>query len=168
MSIKVRRTTSRCYTEYQTGILGDLEATSLYEYLKENMQWEEGIRSRKGFTRLAASLEICDDIRVSQAVRTAVSVLGRHNYFINGIYINYYQNGEMWTPNHTHRGTHQLVISLGARRDLVVAKKTYQMENGSAIIFGSSVHGVPKCDVQEGRISIAVFLIPYQIEFDEE
>ena len=79
--------------------------------------------------------------------------------------MNDYENGDMWTPNHTHKDTHQLVISLGAERNLVVRNKKYKMKNGSAIIFGSAVHGVPKCNVEEGRISIAAFLIPYDMEW---
>jgi hypothetical protein len=75
------------------------------------------------------------------------------------IYLNYYENGEMWTPNHSHSGTHQLVISLGCPRTLQVTKKDYRMENGDAILFGSAIHGVPKeVNVKKGRISIATFM----------
>ena len=80
-------------------------------------------------------------------------------YQISHIYVNYYKDGNMWTPNHSHKGTHQIVISLGATRQLKVGKKTFDMSSGSAIIFGGSIHGVPKQpDVKEGRISIATFM----------
>ena len=36
------------------------------------------------------------------------------------------------------------------------------MDNGSAIIFGSSTHGVPKDNSKEGRISIATFMTPVE------
>lgn len=154
---------TRCYTTYKSGILQDAEATVLYQYLVENVKWEQGIRSRKGFTRLAKALGPGDEILVDEALAMALSVLGKHEYNLTGIYLNYYKTGDMWTPNHTHPGTHQLVISLGAKRTLQVAKKEYQMENGSAIIFGSATHGVPKCDCDEGRISIAAFLEPVAV-----
>lgn len=64
----------------------------------------------------------------------------------------------MYTPNHTHPGTTQLIISLGCTRILNIGKKSYQMNSGDACIFGSSVHGVPKDDSKDGRISIAVFM----------
>ena len=35
----------------------------------------------------------------------------------------------MWTPNHNHKGTHQLIISLGGTRTLNVAKKGFKMKN---------------------------------------
>lgn len=78
-----------------------------------------------------------------------------------GVYLNYYRNGEMWTPNHSRPGTHQLVISLGATRTLEVTKKKIPMKNGDAILFGSATHGVPKePEITTGRISIATFMRP--------
>lgn len=151
---------TRCATTHKEGILGDEEATFLYQYLESNIKWQEGIRSSKGFTRKAAALRLGDEPLIDEAITLAVSVLAKCEYQIDGIYLNYYQDGEMWTPNHTHAGTHQIVISLGAERVLTVAKKDYIMKNGSAIIFGSATHGVPKCDIKEGRISIATFMTP--------
>lgn len=66
----------------------------------------------------------------------------------------------MYTPNHSHRGTHQLVLSLGGERTLNVGKTEYVMRGGDAIIFGSSVHGVKKEPGAEPRISIATFMVP--------
>ena len=69
----------------------------------------------------------------------------------------------MYTPNHSHKGSHQLVISLGGKRTLTIGKKKFPMKNGDAIIFGGSTHGIPKePNAQEGRISIATFMIPEQ------
>jgi len=78
---------------------------------------------------------------------------------IYGIYLNYYRNGEDWTPNHSHPGMKQIVISLGADRILTMASNRYNMSNGDVIVFGSSIHGVPKDpNCKTGRISIAMFL----------
>ncbi len=84
------------------------------------------------------------------------------NNEVSHIYLNYYENGEMWCPNHTHPGTHQMVLSLGETRTLVVAKKDYVMKSGDAIIFGSAIHGVPKDTSTEGRIAIATFMKPLE------
>ena len=53
----------------------------------------------------------------------------------------------------------QVVISLGATRTLIIGKKTFSLNNGDVIIFGSSTHGVPKePTITNGRISIATFM----------
>lgn len=78
-----------------------------------------------------------------------------------GICINYYVDGTMYAPNHSHKGSHQLVLSLGVTRTLTVCKKEFAMNNGSSIIFGGSIDGVSKEPlVSTGRISIAAFLQP--------
>jgi alkylated DNA repair dioxygenase AlkB len=83
------------------------------------------------------------------------------DYLVYGIYLNYYKNGDMYTPNHTHLKTHQLVISLGASRTFTIGKKTMTLNSGDAVLFGSAVHGVPKdSSVVDGRISIATFMSP--------
>lgn len=148
----------------------------LFEYLKSNTKWEDGIRSRNGFTRKAKMISHIEmDKQMELHVQTdskeytnlysvITSVLSQFkletDYAILGIYLNYYKNGEMYTPNHNHPKTHQLVISLGETRTLNVGKKTYSSSHGSAILFGSSIHGVPKEENKKERISIAVFLLP--------
>lgn len=155
-----RKQVFKCKTTYAEGIVDASVADFTYRHLADNIQWEEGIRSRKGFTRLAKALGPGDDEMVDQLIAAALEELAQYTYTMRGIYLNYYKNGEMWTPNHTHPGTHQLVISIGEPRTLTIAKKDYLMQNGSAAIFGSATHGVPKSDTKEGRISIAVFLEP--------
>lgn len=148
-----------CKTIQSKKILAEDHALALFCMLKENIQWDEGIRSKRGFTRKAKALASGDIPEVDYIIADILEKLGKTNYLLLGIYLNYYENGDMWTPNHTHPGTHQLVISLGATRTLFVGKKDYKMENGDAIIFGSSIHGIPKEEtVIEGRISIATFM----------
>jgi hypothetical protein len=82
------------------------------------------------------------------------------DYYILGVYINYYRDGNDWTPNHSHPKQVQLIISLGATRTLTIGKKDYLMESGDVAIFGSSIHGIRKePEVKEGRISIATFML---------
>jgi hypothetical protein len=142
------------------------EANNLYAQLVD-LSWKEGIRSRSGFTRLAHQLDteskqgqmilnIVKDVLLQ--MKTQDSKLP--NYAVYGVYINFYRDGNMYTPSHSHKGTHQLVISLGATRTLNIAKKAISMETGDAVLFGSSVHGVPKEPCNGGRISIATFMIP--------
>jgi hypothetical protein len=150
----------RCITTFNQNVIDESVSDWFYEYLKNNIQWEEGVRSKKGFTRKAKSIEPGTIPELDQIVNLALSKLTNQRYHILGLYINYYENGIMYTPAHSHPKTHQLVISLGATRTLTVGKKQYEMNKGSAIIFGSSTHSVPKSDIKEGRISIATFMIP--------
>ena len=153
----------RCYTKFQKKTIDEKEATELYNKLRDNIQWQDGIRSKKGYTRKAYPLDIGDVPDIDTVIYKVLSKITDTKYMIDGIYLNYYENGDMWTPNHSHKGTHQLVISLGATRTLELAKKSYQMSNGDAIIFGSGVHGVPKDNnVIGGRISIATFMTPIE------
>lgn len=64
----------------------------------------------------------------------------------------------MYTPTHSHKDTDQLVISLGQTRILKINSKSYSLENGDAILFGSSPHSVPKDNSVNMRISIATFM----------
>lgn len=79
----------------------------------------------------------------------------------DGIYVNYYRDGNDFLPQHSHPDTIQLVISLGATRDLKVTSKTYSLQNGDCITFGVATYGIAKQPtVTEGRISIACFMRP--------
>lgn len=138
-------------------------ATFLFNSLRDEIKWEDGIRSRNGFTRKAfpvpADSPLMEELMVY--ITTVLEKMQTCNYVMLGIYLNYYQNGEMYTPSHKHPGTHQLVISLGTTRTLKVGSKNYRMKNGDAILFDSQLHSVPKePTVVDGRISIATFMIP--------
>lgn len=148
----------RCVTKFKKEAIEGDEASALYEFLKDNIIWGEGIRSKKGFTRKASPLRFGDIECVDMAIVKALSQLTDKSYKISFIYLNYYENGKMWCPNHTHTGTHQLVISLGCERILNVNKKQFPMSNGDAIIFGTALHGVPPDESTSGRISIATFM----------
>jgi hypothetical protein len=141
------------------GVINKNESLALYEYLKDEIEWESGILSKKGFTRLAKPIALGEYPEVDIQISNVLNKMGcTGEYLIYGIYLNYYVNGDMWTPNHSHQKTQQLVISLGETRKLSVSKKVYEIESGDAILFGSSVHGVPKEENKGGRISIATFM----------
>ncbi len=150
----------KCKTVYKKAVLDDDTAKRLYTFLKFNIQWDDGIKSRSGFTRKAKALNFEEIPEVNSAIMVALLELSKTNYSIDGVYLNYYENGQMWTPNHSHKGTHQLVISLGITRTFLLGKTEYVMSNGDAILFGSGIHGVPKSDTKDGRISIATFMTP--------
>lgn len=153
---------TRCATEYKECVVAPDSAEAAYIYLRDQMQWREGVRSKRGPTRRACPLGPGDDAVVDNLANLAIEALAtKYNYVVAGIYLNYYEDGGMWTPNHSHPGSHQVVVSLGAERPLTVAGKTFMMKSGSAIIFGSATHGVPKFPTAAGgRISIALFLTP--------
>ena len=163
-------------TLIQKNALLSEEANILYAQLVD-LPWKDGIKSRTGsrvrssehtgFTRLAHQLdmeskqgEMILDIIKDVLLQMKTQDPKLPNYAVFGVYINYYRDGNMYTPQHSHKGTHQLVISLGATRTLTIAKRAISMENGDAILFGSSIHGVPKEQSLGGRISIATFMAP--------
>jgi len=99
------------------------------------------------------------DAVIDNCIIESLAKMGVTSSGVYGIYLNYYRNGEDWTPNHSHPGMKQVVISLGATRLLTMGKSSYAMNNGDAIVFGSGIHGVPKDPTcTTGRISIALFL----------
>ncbi len=150
---------TRVVTQYYPKLIDEKYATNLYEYLKTHIKWIDGIPSREGFTRKAKPLVFGENQYVDFIIAEVFKVLAITDVVIYGIYLNYYRDGNDYTPNHNHPGTKQLVISLGTTRTLTMNKNTYNMSNGDVIIFGSSVHGVPKdLNCKEGRISIALLL----------
>lgn len=155
--------TEKVKTVFLPSVLEQKEAIALYDYLLSNINWDEGVKSRKGFTRLAKAINLDEYPEIIDVIKKVLLQFGQNNYIIFGTYLNYYSTGDMYTPNHSHKNTIQLIISLGSTRTLQVGKKSYQLSNGDAIIFGSSPHGVPKQpDVRDGRISIATFMRPFQ------
>jgi hypothetical protein len=125
-------------------------------------QWDEGpysINIRKNQpTRKAKAIDYGAIPMVKLLIDQALEKLDGI-WFVNGVYLNYYRDGNDWTPNHSHKDTCQMIISLGGTRTLSVGKKPYPMSNGDVILFGHGMHGVPKEDTQEARISIAVFMV---------
>jgi hypothetical protein len=154
-------------TVYQPGLLNGDTCKDLYQFLANNIPWEDGIKStRKGFTRKAKAMDVLqfmlmlDQNGFSDILMPIFDTIQAHSNrgIVCGVYLNYYRDGNMWTPQHSHAKMTQLVVSLGATRCLTVASKEYKMSNGDVIVFGSSTHGVAKDDSKEGRISIALFL----------
>ena len=148
-------------TKHYKNLLEDNQARELYLYLKDNILWEEGVRSKQGFTRLAHSLHF-DSIHVDAllpAIVISLEMCEIDPIRLKAIYLNYYKDGSYWTPNHNHPNTIQIILSLGAERILEIGSKSYNLNSGDLIYFGSSIHGVPKdYKVKKGRISIAMFV----------
>jgi hypothetical protein len=154
-------------TIHSSGLIDKDVSKDLYKVLRDNIPWEDGIPSKNGFTRKAYSISVVDFVSLLEHVDMSGVWVTLQDFILqnsvrtkcSSIYLNYYQDGEMYTPNHTHRLSSQCVLSLGCPRTLNVGENTFEMKSGDAIIFGSSVHGVKKqSEVKKGRISIAVFL----------
>ena len=160
--IITKMTTKRVMTQHYPSVFDENKSMESYVYLRDHIKWEEGVRSRSGFTRLAKSLIMGDNNIVDEILSEAMKKLNLESqYDILGIYLNYYRDGTHYTPSHSHKGMTQLVISLGATRTLRVGTKDYIMSNGDVIIFGSSAHAIaPEPSLSDGRISIATFMQP--------
>lgn len=148
------------YTRHIDNILDQDEGYKLYFSLVDTIPWQDSIKTRHGgFTRKGYSIEFGRHSELDHAILTSLLNFGISKDKVLGVYLNYYQDGDMYCPNHSHKGTRQIVISLGATRTLNVSNKSYNMQHGSAIIFGSSMHGVPRePGIKDGRISIALFI----------
>lgn len=150
---------TRVLTQYYPGLLDSDQALALFIYLAENIEWEDGIPSKSGPTRKAKAMEPGMDVYLDTTIVNVLNSLGLINKGIYGIYLNYYRDGEDFTPSHSHKGTQQVVISLGSSRILTMGQKQFTLNNGDVITFGSSAHGVPKDpNCFTGRISIAFFI----------
>jgi hypothetical protein len=162
----------RTTTKYYQGIIPKDKAGQYYQYLRDSVPWVDGIYSKcaRKITRRAYSMDtdssqsnLTEYDRIIQGlIDYCVSrVKVPDSYITLGAYINYYRDGNDWAPSHRHHKQVQMIISLGATRDLIVGDKTYTLNSGDVIIFGSSTHGVPiQQTVNDGRISIATFMIP--------
>lgn len=148
----------RCKTTFVKSVFPKKEADDLFTNLLLTTNWVDGPKSKFGKTRKTSSLFLGDNEKVDNAIAMALNIISQENYIINEIYLNYYEDGNSWTPNHTYKNTVQLIISLGDPRTLIVGKKEYVMNNGDVIIFGGLVHGVPKNETKNSRISIVTFM----------
>ena len=130
-----------------------------YNTLVNNVKWEDGIKSRRhGFTRKAKPVSMGENEHVDEIFKFVFDNIEYKPSICFGLYLNYYRDGNDFTPNHSHKGTKQIVISLGETRILKVGKKEYKLDSGDVVVFGSSIHGVPKdTNITKGRISIAAF-----------
>lgn len=70
--------------------------------MRDSIEWVEGIRSKKGFTRKAAYWKMGLDSEVDEVIIKGLAAVSKYDYAISHVYINFYETGEMWTPNHAH------------------------------------------------------------------
>ena len=150
-------------TQFFPQVFTKEEAKNIYQYIHDEIKWEKGIYSQhsKQTTRLAKSLSFEDNDLIKWAVVEAIKRMKIVNFIIYGLYLNYYRDGNDFAPSHSHKDTTQLILSFnedGGDRTLKIASKSYPLNNGDCIIFGSSQHGVPKETNKKGRISIAIFM----------
>lgn len=155
----------RIKTVHFKGLLAKDVADELYDYLNQNIKWEDSIKAKaKGYkpSRLGKALAVGENERVDETIFAVLEAAKLpYNLMLLGIYLNYYRDGNDMSPVHSHPKQCQVIISLGATRILTVGKKEYHLGNGDVIIFGSSPHGVPIMpEVKDGRISIALFTNP--------
>ena len=154
----------KTFTKHFKQLFTNQEATNLFDYLKNNVKWQNSIYSSKAkqITRLGKSVSINNDHMIKWSITEAIDRMKLDNYIICQTYVNYYRNGEDFAPNHSHPDTVQLIISLNepdGDRILNVGKNVYYLNNGDTIIFGSSTHGVPKQPNKKARISVATFMV---------
>lgn len=160
----------RTSTVYYPQIIPKAAADQYYEYLKVQLPWSDAVYSKRSqkVTRVAYSLTFplndaqSYDLLLKELIEYCTARVNLPlNYTTLGAYINYYRHGLEWAPSHSHPQQIQLILSLGATRDLIVGGRTYHLSSGDVIVFGGSTHEVPlQPDVMAGRISVATFIVP--------
>ena len=106
----------RCRNTFRKNILNDELSAMIYNYLRDAVIWEEGVRSKKGFTRKAKSLSPENtDPNIISLIDHCVSRLTNTNYLILGIYLNYYENGEVFLI----RNGNKRKVNNGTRAQLI-------------------------------------------------
>ena len=108
-------------TVHIKNVFGEGFALDLYERLRDEIDWEDGIKFKThGITRIEHRVDIISelDYEVRMWVENAMKLIqpAENTYYIIGVYLIYYADGKMWSPNHTLPGQHQIMIPLGTRR----------------------------------------------------
>ena len=147
------RITTNCFESFIEPDVADV----LFKYYRDNIQWVEAPKSKGRHTRFGSVCSSRDPITMS-LVEFVVENVGYSVESVTGVYLNYYKDGDDYTPTHSHPGTIQIILSLGAERVLEVAKKLYPQKSGTVTVFGGSKHGVPRSETLESRISVAIFI----------
>lgn len=114
---------SRITTRYLPSLLSADLADDLFLYLKEEIDWEDGIYSKraKAISRQGKSIDFLQDEKLLPIILLTMEKFGVA--LPQGVYLNYYRNGKDFAPQHTHKDTTQVVISLGCVRTLNVGKE---------------------------------------------
>lgn len=99
----------RVKTRHHKSLVSDDVATALYNHLRDTIEWEEGVRSKNGFTRLAKTLGANEDKLVNDCIKEVIEKLQICVQLL-GIYLNYYKDGSHYTPNHSHKVRNRLLF----------------------------------------------------------
>src|SRR3972149_10526338 len=110
-------------TQYFHQIIPNNLATEMFEYLKNNVGWYQGVQIASENTRLVCHVDWGDEMGKT-ITPLAVYVLKMCKIEFSKLkfgYLNYCRNGDDWIPNHSHQGVIRIIISLGAKRTLKIA-----------------------------------------------
>lgn len=166
---KQKQKQKKIKTKHFKSVLSKEETKELFGFLRDNVNWTAGIKSRTGAKRLASRVSLDDSKNVitQQLIKLLKSITPYSIKFceenkmngirVLGIYLNLYRDGKDSTPSHSHPKQVQVLVSLGQTRTLIVGKTEYKLEDGDIIMFGPSLHSVPIDDSIGERISIATF-----------
>lgn len=141
------------------------QSRNIYGILKENVPWNEGVKTRNGsISRMQCHVSECD-LKIQEFLNDLmVKTLKLHvkdKTTIVSIYLNYYRDNSDYCPKHRHTDTKQMILSLGCTRKINIDGLDYTINSGDLIFFDDEVHSIPKSKIlkEEGRISIAVFYV---------
>lgn len=159
------------YEDILIHLEGILAGTTIYDELVNGLKWGEGVKTRYGgHTRKAVSYKIGSDQMVdillteildkTREYILAISASTMTTLTLGGVYINFYETGADYCPEHSHANGVQAVASFGTERKFKYGSTSLMVKDGDIVIFGSGKHTVPKCSNPQGRIGFALLFYP--------
>jgi hypothetical protein len=92
---------TRCKTQILKAAVDPKIATHIYEHLRDTTEWEESIRSRKkgnAFTRNGKAINLIEYPELLEIISEVILKFKTGKlYQILGVYLNYYENGDIYT-----------------------------------------------------------------------
>lgn len=151
----------------------------IYEQCSAAFPWEQAVLRKRNYTTgevtitdIASSRQDCTfPSLVTGVARVDAAVKAVHrdlNIRDPGAYLvcNWYPDGDTSIAAHEH-DFWSAIISFGASRVFLLDNEPVLLGEGDLLVFGTQKHSVPRMpDVQEGRVSVAIFWYPERAQAD--
>lgn len=145
----------------------------VYEACAAAFPWQQAVLRKRNYetgevtiTNTASSRQDCTFPTLKTGVPQVDSVIDRvrQDFDIKdpGAYLmcNWYPDGQTNIAPHSH-DFWSAILCFGASRVFMLDNEPLLLNNGDLLVFGTQKHSVPRMpDVQEGRISVAIFWYP--------
>jgi len=149
------------------------DTAGLYEECAQRMPWRQAVFRKRNYetggvtvTSIPSSRQDSSYVGLATGIPRLDEALDRvrHDFHITDprVYLlnNFYPDGNTSIAPHTH-DFWSAILSFGASRIFTVDGHPMLLGEGDLLVIGTQRHAVPKMpDVQEGRVSVAIFWYP--------